>query len=125
MIAQTLTPIWQLGKFALGNELQTVGPAPFLEQHSNVEPAGGEAGESAPFVCHELLSMGGGRVMAFSLYPFLSMSVRRSVPSGYGRKLALPLVGCRSWETKPCTSPKKHRRAGLGEGTWVSQPQRQ
>lgn len=41
-------------------------PVLFREQHSNVEPAGGEADESAPVVCHEFLSMGGGEVIPFT-----------------------------------------------------------
>ena len=34
-------------------------------------------------------------------------------------KLALPLIGCRTWESRPCTSPGQHARAdpvGRGEG---------
>lgn len=91
-------------------------PAPFLEQHSNVEPAGGEAGESAPVVCHEFLRMGGGEMIPFTP-SFLWQSEGLSLVV-MGEKLALPLAGCRSWEIRPCTSPKKHSRASLGEGTW-------
>lgn len=109
------TPHWlqHSGKQALDHTWTAQYSWPFWQGCRWAGPNGVRAGEMtpSPLFCHVVAWM-----RERSLYPSCPLTPtsnrRASLGNMRPRELALPLIGCSTWEYEHCTSSRQHTRAG-------------